>query len=199
MHCFTPDEGLVQNIPQLRIWMIRLMKTPWARRKCLIWDKCLPASSTSSVLLVCLRHQCFLHFLTFRFVGVLPVSISPWCYLLFHGEQVTRGIFLTGIKIRGLGKPPSFSLNSTRVGEYFQIPGLNLKVLLTLKEKSHELSNLYKNTSLIFPRDVKLWVCKLLWETANMNGALGPDGSAPEAFTGSLASGVTLGAWQVNS
>lgn len=75
----------------------------------------------------------------------------------------------------------------------------NLKVLLTLKEKSNELSNLYKNTSLIFPRDVKLWVRKLLWETANTNGALGPDGSAPEAFTGSLASGVNLGAWQVNS
>lgn len=42
-----------------------------------------------------LEHQCFLHFLTFRFLGVLPVSTSPWCYLLFHGEQqVTPGLFL---------------------------------------------------------------------------------------------------------
>lgn len=148
---------------------------------------CLSAWSTS-----------FPHFLTFRFV--FPVSTSPWCYRLFHGEQqVTPGLFLTGIKIRGLVKPPSSSLNSTRVCEYFQIPVLNLKVVLTLKEKSHELSNLYKNTGLIFPRDVKLWVCKLLWETANMSRALGSDGSAPEAFTGSLASGVNLGAWQVNS
>lgn len=154
----------------------------------------------TSVPLVCLEHQCFLHFLTFRFVGVLPVPASPWCYLLFHGKQrMTPGPFLTGSKIRGLVKPPFFSLNSTRVCEYFQIPILNLKVLLTLKEKSHELSDLYKNTSLIFPRDVKLWACKLQWETANMNWALGPDGLAPEGFTGSLASGVNLGAWQVNS
>lgn len=129
----------------------------------------------------------FLHFLTFRFVGVRPVSTFLWCYLLFYGEQVTPGLFLTGIKIRGLFKPLSFSLDSTRVCEYFQIPDLNLKVLLTFKEKSHEFSNLYRNTSLIFPRDVKLWVCKLLWETANMNNALGPDGSPPEVFTGSLA------------
>lgn len=43
---------------------------------------------------------------------------------------MTPGLFLTGIKIRGLGKPPSFSRNSTGVCEYFQIPGLNLKVLL---------------------------------------------------------------------
>lgn len=170
------------------------------RHECLIWYKCLPASSTSSVPLVCLEHQCFLHFLTFRFVGVLPVPASPWCYLLFHGKQrMTPGPFLTGSKIRGLVKPPFFSLNRTRVCEYFQIPILNLKVLLTLKEESHELSDLYKNTSLIFPRDVKLWACKLQWETANMNWALGPDGLAPEGFTGSLASGVNLGAWQVNS
>lgn len=111
---------------------------------------------------------------------------------------MTPGLFLTGIKIRGLVKPPSSGLNSTRVCEYFQIPVLNLKVLLTLK-KNHDLSNLYKNTGSIFPGDVKLWVCRLLWETANMSRALGPDGSAPEAFTGSLASGVNLGAWQVNS
>lgn len=204
MHCFTPAEGLAQNIPQLRVWMIRLLRKHHEQDS--------NASSGINVFLphlhpvFCLsawRHHAsmflaFSHLQICRCASHFYFSLS---YLLLHRQQqVTPGLFLTGIKIRGLVKLPPFSLNwSTRVCGYFQIPGLNLKVLLTLKEKSHELSNLYKNTGLIFPRDVKLWVCKLLWETANMKGALGPDGSAPEVFTGSLASGVSLGAWQVNS